>query len=405
MLRDISLEEARALILKHVPKLDCETISLSSAYGRILSSSLFADENLPAASQSAVDGYALGEGGKEPGSQYRLTACFALGETASFALEASEAAGVMTGGVLPDGCVAVVPQEKARLQGNILTVLENIKTGNNIKQVGEDYQQGEVLLQSSTCLDPGSIGLLAAFGVCNVPVYRRPRIAILSLGANAVSCELKPEAGFIRDSNSPMLSALVQKDGGEVVNIQQAVNEDTESQIELFEAMLGEADLVITTGGSYKGEAAEALQIMQAASMNILYGDAAIQPGSHQVSAYRGKTLAMALSGNPAACAVGYQLFVSPALRAMQALNPEPTYVKAKCLDNFKKTGSRRFIRAHARFGNSGWEASILPGQKPSMIKSLLNCNALIDLPAGHPPLENGSEVSLLLLDTAYFVK
>jgi molybdopterin molybdotransferase len=126
-----------------------------------------------------------------------------------------------------------------------------------------------------------------------------------------------------------------------------------------------------------------------------------VQPGSHAGASVLNGRLIFALSGNPAACAVGYQLFAAQAVLAMQGFKPRLKRLKARCVNGFaKKSGSRRFIRGHAYWDQEGWQVMVLPGQKPSMIRSLVNCNALIDMPPNHPPIEVGQEVSVLLLNT-----
>ena len=107
----------------------------------------------------------------------------------------------------------------------------------------------------------------------------------------------------------------------------------------------------------------------------------------------------IALSGNPAACSIGYEALAAPVLRVLQSLSPSPRRLAAVCTNSFpKRGGPRRFLRGYAVCGQDGWRVLVLPGQKSSMLRSLIDCNALIDLPAGHPPVEAGSEVSLMLL-------
>ncbi len=132
----------------------------------------------------------------------------------------------------------------------------------------------------------------------------------------------------------------------------------------------------------------------------MLFWGVQIKPGSHSgAGCYDGRII-VSLSGNPAPCWVGYELLAVPVLRALQGLRPLPLpRLSAVCTGSFPKGGGpRRFLRGYAVCGQDGWRVAILPGQKSSMLRSLLDCNALIDLPAGHQPLEAGGEVSLILL-------
>ena len=123
--------------------------------------------------------------------------------------------------------------------------------------------------------------------------------------------------------------------------------------------------------------------------------DHALKPGGHPG---RMEFQLLFPSGNPLAVR-SYELLVAPVLAYLQGLDPYPYRVMAICNDDYQKTGGpRRFVRGHASCNQDGWSVTVLPGQKPSMLRSLLYCNALIDLPAGHPPLKAGAEVPILLL-------
>lgn len=403
MLRFCTLEQAQEKLMDRTPLLDSELVDLLTASGRVLASDLWASADLPPVNQAAVDGFALGYGGREIGSQYRLIGSLRLDEAASFSLQAGEAVRVMTGGTLPAGSQAVIAHERNHLEGDLITLQETIKPGMNTKQAGEDFHRGERLLSRGQLLDPGAIALLSAFGICQVEVHRRPRVAILSLGSNAVPWQTDPLPGQVRDCNSPMLAALAQKDGAEVVFIQQITACRQEAWLPLLRQLLEQADLIITTGGTYAGEQVEALQLMAQAGVEPLYWNVAIQPGNHQGAGIQGDSMVVSLSGNPAACAVGYHLFAALVLRAMAGKTPYHPRVTAGCINPFaKKANSRRFVRSHATWTPKGWQVETLPGQKPSMLRSLLDCNALIDIPAGSPPLSVGTEVSILLLDNSY---
>ena len=403
MLRFCTLEQAQDKLMDRTPLLDIELVDLLTASGRVLADDIFAGADLPPADQSAVDGFALGYGSREIGSQYRLTGSLRLDEVASFSLQAGEAVRVMTGGTLPAGSQAVIAHERNLLEGNLITLQEKISPGMNTKQAGEDFRRGERLLSRGQLLDPGAIALLSAFGICQVAVHRLPRVAILSLGANAVPCQTDPLPGQVRDSNSPMLAALAQKDGAEIVFVRQITTCRQETLLPLLSQLLEQVDLIIATGGTYAGDQVEALQLMTQAGVEPLYWNVAIQPGNHQGAGIREECMVISLSGNPAACAVGYHLFATPVLLAMVGKTPYRPRVTARCINPFaKKANSRRFVRSHATWTPKGWQVETLPGQKPSMLRSLLDCNALIDIPAGSPPLTVGTEVSILLLDNSY---
>ncbi|PKM78244.1 MAG: hypothetical protein CVU90_02985 [Firmicutes bacterium HGW-Firmicutes-15] len=402
MLINTSLEEAQMHIINHTPRLSEESISILMAVGRISAVDVFADSDLPACQQSAVDGYAVADEDEKGTDKYCITGHLYLGDTPQVLLELGQAMGVLTGGNLPIGTKAVVPHEKVEIKDNYLSSMELIKAGNNIKQAGEDYVRGDQLVARGSVLDPGVISLLAAYGKASISVYRKPRVAVLCLSRHVVPWELNPEPGQIRDSNGPLLSALVIQDGGIPVSIKIAGKDDTSVKTLALD-LLEQADILIITGGTYAQGSNEARLLMEDLGAELLYWDVPIQPGSHTGAAIWKSHLLFALSGNPAACAVGYQLFAAPAIRTMQRLTLRLQSVKARCTNGFpKKSGSRRFIRGHASWDEEGWKVAVLPGQKPSMISSLVNCNALIDMPAESPLVEAGQEVSILFLKSLY---
>lgn len=396
---ELTLETAQELILNNITLLSFEHVSLLEAGGRILAEDLMAGENLPPYRQSAVDGYALSNGLADLNSSFTVTGHLALGDYPALSLNSGEAMGVLTGGALPSGTQAVVPHEKTIVKGNKITILEKAKPGNNIKEIGEDFETGTLMLPTGTCLDSGCMALLAAFGIDKVPVYRRPRVAILGLGKNIIPCHLTPGPGQTRDSNEALLAALLQQEGAILAASELAGGIANDEPADRLSELLAKADLVITTGGTYSDGENESRQLFESTGAQVFYWGVNIQPGSHNGAACVGQKLLFSLSGNPAACAVGYQLFVAPALRAMQGMNPYPLSLQANCVNGFpKKSGSRRFVRGHASYTARGWEVEVLAGQKPSMLRSLINCNALIDLPAGYPPVGAGAKVNIILL-------
>ncbi|MGB9804793.1 molybdopterin molybdotransferase MoeA, partial [Desulfofundulus sp.] len=314
-------------------------------------------------------------------------------------LSPGQAVGVLTGSPLPAGTGAVIPQESVTVDENRVVFAGKISPGSNIRQAGEDFRSGELLVKRGTILDPCMISVLAALGYGEVPVYRRPRVAILSLGHEIVPCYVTPAPGQVRDSNGPLLASLVSRDGGEVIGVEIAGDEKAGGAKKRLQRLLQNADLVLTIGGTASGACDQALPVLRQTGARPLFWGIRMKPGSHSGAAIHDSRLVISLSGNPAACAVGYQLLAAPVLRAFQRLNPYPYRIHALCTDRFpKKGGPRRFLRGHAVCRQDGWEVKLLPGQKSSMLRSLINWNALIDLPAGHPPLEPGSKVPTLLL-------
>jgi molybdopterin molybdotransferase len=401
VLENVKLEEAQELILDFIKPLPAESVPLLEALGRIICRDAYAGYDLPPCKQSAVDGFAVAESEKEKVHNYIVREFLKPGEMPASALNPGQAAGVVTGGPVPGGTVAVVPYEITRLAGNQLNFTGDLVPGENIKPRGEDFRAGDILARQGTVLNPGLIGVLAAFGKSEVAVYRRPRVAILGLGQEIVPCQSIPLPGQIRDSNGSIIAALAQLGGGQITSIELVGDGDLPQIKAQMEKLLRQADIVLTTGGTASGECDQALRAVRQTGAKLLFWGVKIKPGSHSGAAVYDDKLIISLSGNPAACAAGYHLLAAPVLRLLQGLSPYPEYVTAVCTSPFlKKGGPRRFIQANLEINNKGLKVTIMPGQKSSMLRGLLNNgNALIDLPAGHPPLDAGAEVSVIMLN------
>lgn len=400
MLKDISFEEAQQQINTLVSSLDAEELPLDQLIERVLAKDLIAPRHLPDSGQSAVDGFALGSEADPASSRFVVKGCLELGDNPEQVIGPGEALGVMTGGLLPSGCVGVVPHERTVIQGDYLSVLEQVKPNQNIKQAGEDFAEGELLFKSGSRLDPGSIALMAAYGIKSAPVFKKPRVSVLAMGQNVIDYRENTKAGQTRDANSPLLGALIWQDGGLPGSSLLVAGKSLPEIGGSLEALLNDADVLISSGGTYTRGEDDLIRVVEKIGAQMVFWGVNIMPGSHLGMAKKGNQFIVLLSGNPTACFVGYHLFTAPILHIMQGLRGGFSVKEAVCINGFaKKSGSRRFIRGHARASSEGWEVEVLPGQKPSMIRSMLGCNALIDVPAGNRGLTMGDKVSIIPLN------
>ncbi|MCL2336845.1 MAG: molybdopterin molybdotransferase MoeA [Firmicutes bacterium] len=399
MLTDVSLEVGLAAVLERITPLAGEAVPLLQALNRIAARDLSAARDLPSHRQSSMDGYALHGDDLGQRDNFTLQKCLRNGEWPDAPLLPGQAVGVVTGGPLPEGTGAVAVQESVTVQGEQLFLAVPPRLGANIKLPGEDFLAGDLLAKAGARLDPGLLAVLAAFGTGEVFVYRRPQVAILSLGNEIVPGHMLPLPGQLWDSNGPLLAALAMGDGAEVVSVAVAGDSCTGGVRERMSELLEQADLLLTVGGGAFGICDHALAELQGIGTEILFWGVDIKPGSHSGAAVWRSKPVLSLSGNPAACAVGYYLLAAPVIRSFQGLNPYLERVTAVCIDDFPRSGGpRRFLRALAACRDTGWQVTLQPGQKNSMLRSLVGCNALVELPAGHQPLQPGSPVSVLLL-------
>ncbi|HHW42071.1 MAG TPA: molybdopterin molybdotransferase MoeA [Syntrophomonadaceae bacterium] len=401
MLKQPSLEEAQEALLHRIEPLARETVPLPEAMGRVLAADILAPHDLPSHPLAALDGFALPEKGVK-GARFMIKKYLEPGEIPSFTLGPAEAAGVVTGGHIPPGTKEVVRQEAVRVEGEFVVIREETGGKNNIRAAGEDFRAGAEIARHGTRITPGLIAALAAFGIAAVDVHRRPRVLILNLGKEVVPHAGEASPGQVRDSNGPLLAALVKRDGGETVAVATTGATGLAGPEPLLENMLRQADLVITVGGTASGNNDRALRVLRALEARLIFWGVQIKPGSHSGAAEKDNRVVISLSGNPSACAVGYELLAAPVLRKLQGLNPHPIRLPAVCANSFKKTGQRRFLWGYITGNHDGLVVTVLPGQKSSMLQSFVKGNALIDLPAWHPPLEPGARVSVIPLNPLF---
>ena len=396
MLKQLPMEDARDALLQHIKPLERELLPSLEAVGRILAEDILAPHNLPPYRQAAMDGFALSQKG-EKGERFSVKKYLMAGDVPAFTLQPGEAAGVVTGGHIPPGTAAVVCQENAHEQEGSIFLTSSVPGDNNIRNKGEDFKTGTLIARRGTRITPGLIAILTAYGIREAAVLRRPKVAIISLGKEIVPYDQDPVPGDVRDSNGPLLASLVKLQGGSA-----AVSVSQFSSGEELNTWLQQADLVITIGGTAAGSNDRAKRLLEETDAQPLFLSYQVKPGSHTCAGVRDGKLIIMLSGNPMACFVGYFLLAYPVLRAFQGLNPEPQRFSAVATSPFpKKGGPRRFLLGYALYSDNSWRVAVLPAQKSSMRRSLGDCNCLIDLPAGHPPVEPGAEVLILpILDT-----
>lgn len=400
MLTNITVEEAWETFRDVIIPLQPESVSLLDSLHRIAAFDIVADRDLPACSQSAVDGFVLHNSDlQEERKLCVMDDVLGSGKIPASSLNPGNTVKIVTGGTLPAGSAAVMPQEEAVFKGNCLFLKKEVVSGSNVRLQGEDFKEGEIILQRNLRLTPGVLGVLAALGQKMIMVNRRPSVAIICLGPEIIPHYFTPGAGQVRDSNGPLLASLILQDGGQVAGLEYKREASTRNSfLNTLEEFFKKADLVITIGGTVYGESAhQAIPLLSEAGVKMLYWGIQAKPGSHSGGGLWGSKPVLALSGNPSACAVGYHLLVSPVLRRMQGLSYDPEKTMAVCVDKYHKNGrTRRFMRGRMFIDKGVRKVKILPGQKPSMLKSLLSYNSLIDLEAGHPPVEKDSMVPVI---------
>jgi molybdopterin molybdotransferase len=391
MPKSLPLEEAQQAILNRITPLTSEVIPSMEAVGRILAVDLTSPHDLPPYRQAAMDGYAISV--RDNQGKFIIKNNLAAGEVPDFTLQPGEGAGVLTGGHVPQGTTLVIRQEDAHRAENFITFNE-MPANKNIREQGEDFQSGEVIARKGSIINPGLIAILTAYGLRHIEAIRRPRVAVLSLGSEIIPLEQKPLPGQVWNSNGYLLSSLINLQGGSAKVLVSRSSPENE-----LSSLLEEADMVLTIGGTANGENDRCRELLSEAGVQPIFFGYQVKPGGHTCAGSKNGKPVIMLSGNPMACFVGYCLLAKPALCALQGLSPKMKRFPALATSPFlKKGGPRRFLLGYSLCSPGGWRVAVLPAQKSSMRRSLADCNCLIDLPAGHPPVQPEDPVDIIPL-------
>lgn len=340
----ISYPDALALLLDTAAPLGRETVAIDAAMRRFLAGDVMSPLALPSFDNAAMDGYALRAAMDivPAGSSFAVAAMQAAGDTAH-ALPGAEACEIATGARMPEGFDTVVPVERSERQGERVRFLADERRGQNVRHAGADIAVGARAFAAGRRIDAAAIMLLAALGIEEVDVVRRPRVAVITTGSELNAPGPLPPAG-IHDSNGPFLAASLAHWGVEWLGRTRVPDTGDAFVLAMRRALDERADLVVTTGAVSAGRFDFVPAALASLGARELFHKVAIRPGKPLLAArFTDGPLVLALPGNPIAVAVGYRFFVGPVLRAMAGLPPEsPTRVRLAASMPAKE-GTRHF--------------------------------------------------------------
>lgn len=327
MLNVLTLKEAAALLKnRFTGKTEGETVALGEAVGRTVLKDLTSGEFVPDFHRSTVDGYAVRAAdtfgcSESLPAMLRLVGRVEMGCEAGFAIHGGETAYVPTGGQLPEGADAMVMLEYAEDFGGEIGLMKPSAPGAHMIFRGDDVREGETVFKRGHRLLPKDIGALAAMGITELPVFKRPRVAVISTGDELVSADTGAlKMGQIRDVNGSMLAAAVRSSGGECV-MSAMLRDDPELLKNELVRALGGADMAIISGGSSVGDRDSAAAVLSELG-ELLFHGLALKPGKPTMAADIGGKPVFGLPGHPVAAYFVYDLAVRPVLYSMQDSAP-----------------------------------------------------------------------------------
>lgn len=389
-------ETARRTVIKAVREKGSEPavqeIQLLDAHGRVLAKNIEADRDYPSVARSLRDGFAL-RSEDTPGT-LPIQGESRAGECGGEALRAGWAVEIMTGAPTPDGCDAIVMVENVERQGNAIKVTEQARPGQFVNARGSEATRGAVLIPKGVRLYSSHIATLAMTGHASVPVFAKPRVAILSTGDELAPIHEVPEPHQIRNSNSYALAALVRASGGDPVIL--PVAPDTEEGLtKLLEQGL-EQDMLLISGGISAGKYDLVKPCLRRLGTEFLFERVRIQPGQPTAFGHGRGKFVFGLPGNPGSSMVTFHLFARAALELLGGQEESPLEILHAVFEApFRhKAGLTRFLPA--RIGENGRLLHI-PWQGSSDIPALAKANAFLIADAEREEWKTGDSIRVML--------
>jgi molybdopterin molybdotransferase len=410
----IPIDEARRRVLAAVAPLGPETVLLDAALGRVLAEDLTSPIAVPPFDSSGMDGYAVVAGAA---AELEVIGEARAGHPWDGAVVAGSAVRISTGAVVPEGADAVVPIERttavkglepdavavrhemhAEAQRDRVAVPET-RPGQNIRRAGEDIPLGAVVLRTGAQLGPAELGVAASVGRAELACARRPRLAVLTTGDELTEPGAALAPGGIYSSNAFALAAQAQRSGA-VLGARSSLPDDPEATRTALASALDGADVLVVSGGVSVGPHDHVKPALRELGVEERFWGVLLRPGKPVWFGTRDGTLAFGLPGNPVSAMVTFQLFVRPALAALQGATPEPRVVTATLAEPVPRNRQReQAIRVNLLESANGLEASPTTGAQGShVLTSMIGADGLAMIAAGEGDAPAGERVEVELL-------
>ena len=397
----LSIEEATEKTLRNVRQLEEKELPLMKAWGSVVSRDIYAPIMQPPFDRSPLDGYAVRAADIEQAKPSQPAVLEVVdriiaGDKAAVPVKAGQAVRLMTGCMIPEGADYIVRQEDTDLGEQFVQVFKPGIPYGNFCRAGEEYCVGDLLLPAGLKIDAAALAVAAGAGITELPVIRRANVAILSTGNELQLLGSPLEPAKIYDANVAYLGArLVQLDAHVVEK--HLVGDDRQLIVKTLTDCLKTADVILSTGGVSVGEMDLMEQAVLEIGAEILFHCLDVKPGMPTMVAVKDETLIIALSGNPFAATVPFELLIRPVLAKMtgdHALDLQRDIaIAAKPF--FKASPTRRFLRGYV---DEKQMVHIPDAQANGQMRSMIGCNCLIEIPSGCSGIQAGEQLQIIRL-------
>lgn len=391
----ISVAEAARIVDGVEVHPNIEAVSTEKALGRVLASAILADRDYPPFDRALMDGFALrAADAPEVGATLRVIGEVAAGHRPTLSVGPGEAAAIMTGAPMPDSADAVVPVERTDLLDGRVRLHDPVKAGQSVTRRGTEARCGAILLEPGTRLGPAQLAVAATVGTELIDCFARPRCAILATGDELAGAGDSLQPWQIRNSNTPMLAALIERVGGDVL-MRDIAADDLARTCQAIEHAAERADVVLISGGMSMGRYDFVPQALGDLGFEALVTKVRIRPGKPFVFAirHRDEKFVFGLPGNPVSAFVCTVRLAARLIRRLSGLDPEPRWIEATLTAALPANGPRELYQPvewdGASVGPLAWKGS---GDQFTLARA----NALLVRPEHDPPRSAGQTVRLL---------
>lgn len=390
----ITVAHARELVLDAIAPLSTEQLEVERALHRVLAADVRAAADVPPFPSSAMDGYAVQAG--DAGRLLKITAESRAGSPSDRELGPGEAIRISTGGAVPAGATAVIPQEWVQVNGTTIETREPIGHGQNVRGPGEDIRARTLVLEAGTRLQGAELGAAVAAGHGAVTVTRIPSVAVLCTGDELRAPGEPLGPGEIHNSNAPMLAGLATNAGAQAATAQR-LPDDHEATHTGIAAALESSDVVIISGGVSVGPHDHVKPVLAELGVEEVFWSVSLQPGKPTWFGTRDGKLVFGLPGNPVSAVVTFSLFAAPALAALQGATRRRTLEPEAVLgaDVPRNPQREQAVRVLLRHGSERSVATPNGPQGSHILTSLLGADALAMIPSGDGVCPAGTVVAL----------
>jgi len=388
----ISVSDALSALFALVDPVDQELVPLRDAHNRVLASEVKAMRDQPPFAASAMDGYAVRGEDVQAGATFNVVGEAAAGHRFAGSVGKGCAVRIFTGAPLPDGTSHVVIQEDVARKDNTITVQENYDQGPYVRPAGADFVKGQAIT-APRLLSPADVALLAAMNIPNVPVKRKPQVAIIATGDELVQPGETPNSDQIIASNSYGLAALIGSIGADARLL--PIARDNEESLQLAFKLTADADLILTIGGASVGDHDLVGKVAADIGLVRSFYKVAMRPGKPLMAGRIGNAMLIGLPGNPVSAMVCGHIFVVPVIKAMLGLPATPAKtVTATLAHDIKANGPREhYMRGHIEAG----QVTVFERQDSALLTVLADANCLVKRPPNATALAKGEFVELVL--------